>query len=72
MLGYDVALINQSDTEENAKVSVCQSAHDFRSSPGSGHRHGRSACLKSATSGLLRRSEDALSFDHLIGELLEV
>ena len=32
MLGYDVALINQSDTEENAKVSVCRSAHDFRSS----------------------------------------
>jgi hypothetical protein len=39
------------DTEENAKVSVCRSAHDFRSSLGSGHRHGRSACLKSANSG---------------------
>jgi len=38
------------DTEENAKVSVCRSAHDFRSSLGSGHRHGRSACLKSANS----------------------
>jgi hypothetical protein len=26
-------------------------ADDFRSSPGTGHRHGRSACLKSAMNG---------------------
>src|SRR3981189_1923032 len=29
-------------------ASVWPSVADFRSSPGSGHRHGRSACLKSA------------------------
>ena len=32
-------------------ASFCQSAQDFRSSPGSGHRHARSACLKSANNG---------------------
>ncbi len=29
-------------------ASVWPSVADFRSSPGSGHRHGRSACLKRA------------------------
>jgi hypothetical protein len=32
-------------------ASIWPSADDFRSSHGSGHRHGRLACLKSATSG---------------------
>ena len=27
-------------------ASFCRSAHDFRASPGSGHRQGRSPCLK--------------------------
>jgi hypothetical protein len=34
-------------------ASVCPSTDDFRSSPGSVHCHGRSACLKSAKSGRL-------------------
>jgi len=50
------------DTEENAKVSVCRSAHDFRSSLGSGHRHGRSACLKSAQQ---RKSRSRSISNHL-------
>jgi hypothetical protein len=32
-------------------ASFCLSAHDFRSSPGNGHRHCRSACLKRAING---------------------
>src|SRR5882672_769319 len=34
-------------------ASICPSADDFRSSPGSGHRRGRSACLKSARKRLV-------------------
>ena len=43
-----VALKNWLKVRSGSIASVCPSADDFRSSPINGHRHGRSACLKSA------------------------
>jgi hypothetical protein len=46
-------------------ASFWSSADYFRSSPGNGHRRGRSPCLKGAKTGLMRHSKKTL-FDHLI------
>src|SRR5216683_4542074 len=50
-------------TQPGSFASFLASADGFRSSLGSGHRHGRSACLKSATSGLMHRSKEQAT-DH--------
>ena len=45
------------DVAVGSIASFCRSAHDFRSSLGSGHRHDRSACLEGASFGLTHRSK---------------